>query len=463
MNSSSSDSNAPRPSARQLAWHAREQYGFVHFTVNTFTNTEWGYGDEAPAVFNPSDLDCDQWVSAAKAGGLAALILTAKHHDGFCLWPTATTRHNIGASPFREGAGDVVKELSDACRRGGIGFGVYCSPWDRNHPAYGSEEYVDVYHAQWEELLTGYGELCELWLDGANGGDGYYGGARERRSIDSSRYYRFPELFSMMRRHQPDAVIFSDMGPDVRWCGNERGFTGITSWSKVDATCDGIGDAADRAQLISGSPDGDTWRPVEVDVSMRPGWFFHPTERSRSGDELFAIWLNSVGRGACLNLNLAPDTRGRIANEDVLALRSLRHRIESFTAIDLARGAALTIREPGTEVESVTSVLTDGDPGTCWTAGSTTPEIIVNLGSDERIAGIRIDEAIEFAQRIESFAIDVGKGGGWFEWYRGGTVGARAIVELSGAVASEVRIRLTGRQAPPVLSRVSVYSAGQSL
>ena len=208
--------HGPVPSPRQIAWHRRELYGFIHFTQNTFTDKEWGYGDEDPAGFNPTELDCQQWVAAAKAGGLTALILTAKHHDGFCLWPTATSTHNVSRSPFRGGQGDVVRELSDACRAGGIGFGLYCSPWDRNHAAYGRPDYVDVYHAQWRELLTHYGPLCEIWFDGANGGDGYYGGAREKRSIDAKTYYRFDELWALCRKLQPDAVMFSDGGPDVR-------------------------------------------------------------------------------------------------------------------------------------------------------------------------------------------------------------------------------------------------------
>ncbi|MFP4375444.1 MAG: alpha-L-fucosidase [Spirochaetales bacterium] len=447
------------PSERQLAWHRRPLYGFIHFTVNTFTDREWGYGDESPAIFAPHELDCDQWVAAAKAAGLEALILTAKHHDGFCLWPTKTTTHNVSASPFRDGKGDVVRELADACARGGIGLGLYCSPWDRNHPEYGRDEYVAVYHEQWKELLTEYGPLCELWLDGANGGDGYYGGAREKRSIDASTYYRFEELFAMMREHQPDAVIFSDRGPDVRWCRNESGFLGISSWAKVDSSRDAFGLAADTEQLTLGSRGGDSWRPVEVDVSIRPGWFFHPTERSRTGEELFTTWLNSVGRGAGLNLNLPPNHKGLIPTGDVLELMEMGERIRRFTAIDLAPDVEVTV-EGGPEDAGA---LTDGRDDTFWAATADEPSVTFRLSAAERIRGVQIEEAIELGQRVGSFSIDVERWGGWHEWHRGATIGARAIVPLEGAIASSLRIRFTSTLAPPVLRRVRLFSAGQDL
>ena len=439
--------HGPVPSPRQIAWHRRETFGFVHFTVNTFTDREWGYGDEPESIFAPSELDCDQWVAAARAGGLNALILTAKHHDGFCLWPTATTSHNISQSPFRDGKGDVVRELAEACKRGGLAFGLYCSPWDRNHPAYGRPEYVEVYHAQWRELLTQYGPLCELWFDLANGGDGYYGGAREKRSIDPKTYYRWDELWAMCRHYQPDAVMFSDVGPDVRWCGNESGYTGITCWAKASA-----GDLApgevDKQRLIEGDPVGSRWRPAEACVSIRPGWFWHPTERARSGENLFKIWLSSVGRGAGMNLNLPPDRRGLIPVTDILELRRFRNLVETFTAVDLARGRATGEFAP----------LTDGDPNTWYAADQTTAEVVIELGQNADLGGMRIEEAIAYGQRIETFSVDARKWGGWFEVARGATVGSQRILDLSPVNADAVRIRIIASQAPPVLSRVMVYA-----
>jgi alpha-L-fucosidase len=424
--------HGPVPSARQRAWHRRECYGFVHFSPNTFTDKEWGYGDESPAIFNPEQLDCRQWVAAAKAGGLTGLILTAKHHDGFCLWPTATTDHHVGHSPFRGGKGDVVRELSEACAQGGIGFGVYCSPWDRNHPEYARPAYTSVYHAQVRELLTSYGPLFEIWFDGANGGDGYYGGAREKRSIDRGTYYRFDDLWALCRQYQPDACIFSDAPTDLRWCGNESGYANFICWAKTRPDGFEAGKDWDWARLIAGDPDGTIWRPVEVDVSIRPGWFWHPTEQPRSGDELFQIWLNSVGRGAGLNLNLPPDRRGLIPTEDVAALTRFRNRIADFTAVDLtATGKVTALPE----------------------------QIIVEFGRDERIGGIRIEEAIESGQRVSAFAVDIRRWKHWYEWARGTTIGAQRILALAGADGDAVRVRILESQAPAVLRQPHVYAA----
>ncbi|MFG0259211.1 MAG: alpha-L-fucosidase, partial [Phycisphaerales bacterium JB041] len=218
------------PDPRHLAWHEMEFYGFLHFTTNTFTGKEWGYGDESPEIFNPSEFDADQIVGVAADAGMTGLILTCKHHDGFCLWPSEYTDHDVASSPFRDGEGDVVREIADACARHGLRFGVYLSPWDRNHPDYGTPAYVEYYRNQLRELLTGYGEIFEVWWDGANGGDGYYGGARESRKIDRSTYYGWEETVAIVRELQPDAVIFSDAG-DVRWVGNERGVAGDPCWA----------------------------------------------------------------------------------------------------------------------------------------------------------------------------------------------------------------------------------------
>lgn len=440
--------HGPVPSPRQLAWHRRELYGFVHFTVNTFTDREWGYGDEAENVFNPEALDCRQWVVAAKAGGLNGLILTAKHHDGFCLWPSATTSHNITRSPFRGGRGDLVHEFTDACRAGGIACGLYCSPWDRNHAAYGTLAYTEVYHAQWRELLSKYGPLCELWFDGANGGDGYYGGAREKRAIDSRTYYRFDELRAMCRQLQPEAVMFSEAGPDLRWCGNEAGFTSATCWAKVRPEGFAPGWVESKQRLVEGDADGSVWRPPEVDVSIRPGWFWHPNEKARSGSNLFKLWLSSVGRGAGLNLNLTPDRRGLIPESDILELIRFRSQVEAFTAVDLTRG----------RMTGEFASLTDGDRDTYWTAPARIAEIVIELGGGHNLGGIRIEEAIRFGQRIEAFAVDVHAGGAWYEGARGTTIGAQRILPLAPLHGDAVRLRILASQAPAVLARVMVFA-----
>ncbi|MBT7676242.1 MAG: alpha-L-fucosidase, partial [Flavobacteriaceae bacterium] len=223
----------PLPNEYQLAWQELEYYGFIHFNMNTFTNKEWGYGDEIPAQFNPSELDARQWARVAKEAGMKGLIITAKHHDGFSLWPSAYTEHSVKNSPWKEGKGDLIQELSDACKEFGLKFGVYLSPWDRNHADYGKKEYVDYYRNQLRELLTNYGPIFEVWFDGANGGDGFYGGANEERRVEKRTYYEWPTTIDLVRDLQPKAVIFSDAGPDIRWVGNERGYAYDTTWSPI--------------------------------------------------------------------------------------------------------------------------------------------------------------------------------------------------------------------------------------
>jgi len=445
----------PTPSPRQTTWHRRPLYGFVHFTVNTFTDREWGYGDESPEIFAPTDLDCRQWVVAAKAGGLAGLILTAKHHDGFCLWPSKTTAHSVAASPFRGGKGDVVRELSEACKEAGLAFGLYCSPWDRNHAAYGRPEYVETYHAQWRELLSGYGPLFELWFDGANGGDGFYGGAKEKRSIDATAYYRFEELWKECRRNQPDAIIFSDAGPDLRWCGNESGMTGITSWSKVRPEGFAPGKVESMSRLITGDPDGTVWRPVEVDVSIRPGWFWHPHEAPRSAENLFELWLASVGRGSGMNLNLAPNRQGLIPSQDVVELRRFRALRDCYCGLDLALGRPV---EASGTVSGAGKYLTDGDEKTWWEGNEKQAQIVIDIGKDHRVHAVRIDEAIEWGQRVESFAIDLGLWGNWFEVARGTTIGAQRIIPITPIVGNAIRVRILESQETPVLRQIQVFA-----
>lgn len=446
------------PSPRQLAAHSRGLYGFVHFTINTFTDREWGFGDEQPAAFSPSELDANQWVAAAKAGGLRGLIFTAKHHDGFCLWPTSTTPHNISASPWRGGKGDLVGELARACKAGGISLGLYCSPWDRNHPAYGTAAYVDVYHAQVAELMTRYGELFEFWFDGANGGDGWYGGAHESRTIDNSTYYRFGELWENCRRLQPNAVLFSDAGPDIRWCGNERGICSTTNWAKVRPEGFLPGKVDDMERLAHGDPDGTAWRGVEVDVSIRPGWFWHPAEQPKSGAELFGLWLSSYGRGANMLLNLAPDRRGLVPNEDVAALADFRARVAAFRAVDVAAGK--NVQTDHARPGCPGSHLVDGLENTAWATpdGQTTGHAIVDFGAEERVAGVRLSELIALGQRVETFAIDFWHGH-WLEVHRGTTVGAQRIIALPPSKTGRLRLRILASQACPVISQLQVFAA----
>ncbi len=390
--------HGPVPTERQLRWHAMEFYGFLHFTVNTFTDKEWGYGDESPAIFNPTDFDADQIVRVAGEAGMKGLILTAKHHDGFCLWPSKFTEHSVRNSPWKDGKGDVVREIGDACRRHGLRFGVYLSPWDRNHRDYGRPEYLTYYRNQLRELLTGYGELFTVWFDGANGGDGFYGGAREKRRIDNRTFYDWSNTWSIVRELQPMACMFSDAGPDFRWVGNERGIAGDPCWATLDMTRPGRHPGGSSEGLTSGERPGTAWIPAECDVSIRPGWFHHAAEDSKvkTPDQLLDIYYRSVGRGACLNLNLPPDRRGRIHDNDIAALREFRRRLDATFATDLAEGARVTASATrGGLPEFAPGKLTDADPTSYWTTddGAATPvETTLHLrrSSTFNVIGLRM-------------------------------------------------------------------------
>ncbi|MCP4710359.1 MAG: alpha-L-fucosidase, partial [Planctomycetes bacterium] len=317
--------HGPIPAERQMLWHHMEFYAFVHFTVNTYTDKEWGYGDEDPAIFNPTQLDARQWARTAKAAGMKGIIITAKHHDGFCLWPSKYTEHSVKHSPWKNGKGDVVGDLAKACKEYDLKLGMYLSPWDRNHPDYGKPEYITYYKNQLTELLTNYGEVFTVCFDGANGGTGYYGGAREERRIDRQTYYRWPEIHELVRKLQPNACMFSDAGPDIRWVGNEAGRTGKMNWArfKRDGFYPGI--SGRNRELTEGHPDGDYWVPAEVDTSIRPGWFYHANQddKVKSIKNLINIYFASVGNNSNLLLNLPPDQRGLFHESDVKHLTAL--------------------------------------------------------------------------------------------------------------------------------------------
>ena len=422
--------SAPRPSARQLQWHALETYAFVHFGINTFTGREWGYGDEAPAIFNPTEFDADQIVGVAAAAGLKGLILTCKHHDGFCLWPSQFTDHSVKNSPWKNGQGDMVGEFSQACARRGLKFGIYLSPWDRNHAAYGTPAYPDYFRAQLRELLTNYGSLFEVWFDGANGGDGYYGGAREKRSIDNQTYYDWPANIAIVRELQPDACIFSDAGPDVRWVGNEHGEAGDPCWATIDPRDTWPGHA-DWNHLNRGDRDGSVWRPAEVDVSVRPGWFFHAEETIKPVSHLVQIYFESVGRGAGLNLNLTPDRRGLLPKNDVAVLKQWRAILSECFARDLASDA----REAANENEQILS----------WDEPRT-----FNV--------ISLREHLLDGQRVEAFALDAWEGEQWREFARATSIGNRRLIRLDENIeTSRVRLRIVGTRAPAQIREFALF------
>lgn len=448
------------PSERQLRWHAMEFYGFLHFTVNTFTDKEWGYGDESEAVFNPTDFDANQIVSVAKEAGMAGLILTAKHHDGFCLWPSAYTEHSVKNSPWKDGQGDVVAEIARACRRHGLKFGVYLSPWDRNYAEYGREAYIAYYRNQLRELLTNYGDLFTVWFDGANGGDGYYGGARETRRIDNRTYYDWHNTWQIVRDRQPFACMFSDVGPDFRWVGNERGIAGETCWATLNPGDGTPGNT--QANLNQGERPGTHWIPAECDVSIRPGWFYHASQddQVKSPAQLLDIYYASVGRGACLNLNLPPDRRGRIHENDVASLREFRRLLDATFAENLLAGAKVSASNVRAQSRGFgPGRLLDGDRNTYYASDDFvfTPELTFELPAARTFDVIELREHLPLGQRVDAFAVDAWLEGDWKEIASGTSVGNRRLLRIDPVTTTQVRLRITQAAACPALAEFGLY------
>jgi alpha-L-fucosidase len=452
----------PVPSARQLQWQQMELIGFVHFTVNTFTDREWGYGDEAPSVFNPTAFDARQIVQVARDAGMKELILTCKHHDGFCLWPSKYTEHSIKHSPWKDGQGDMVKEFSNACRKYGVKFGVYLSPWDRNSAMYGKPEYLTYYRNQLRELLTNYGPVSEVWFDGANGGDGYYGGAREQRTIDKKTYYDWPVTRQIVRDLQPDACMFSDGGPDIRWVGNELGVAGETCWATLNALEFAPG-AADQARLNQGDRPGTHWLPAECDVSIRKGWFYHANEDAtvKTPQELVDLYFKSVGRGAVLLLNLPPDRRGLIHEQDVKSLREFRRMIDAIFDNDLARAAKVSASNTrGNDLKFSPAKVLDGRRDTYWATDDfvTQPELVLNFGKLITFNVVRLREYLPLGQRVEAFALDRWAGGQWVEFSAGTSIGNCRLLRFSPVTTDKVRLRITQSPVCPAISELGLFS-----
>jgi alpha-L-fucosidase len=422
----------PRPSPSQLAWQRDELALFLHFGVNTFTDREWGDGHEDPSIFSPSALDARQWARAARTAGARALILTAKHHDGFCLWPTRTTNHSISASQWRSGHGDVVREFVDACHAEGLKAGLYLSPWDRNNPAYGdSPKYNDLYCDQLTELLTGYGPIAEVWFDGANGE-----GPNGKRQV-----YDWPRFFGLVRQLQPNAIMFSDAGPDVRWCGNEKGIAGDPNWSTVNQDivtfpgqdAPGVSDA-----LQHGDPAGTVWRPAEVDVSIRPGWFYHPAEDNqvRTVDNLESLYFSSVGRNGKLLLNVPPTRDGLLHSTDVARLAGLRARLTSLFERDVAR-----------DVRRTFTVIAPGRF-----------EVELDFGRAVPVAVVRLEEDITHGQSVARYTLYGAAAGDWRVLSQGSTIGYTKLDRFEPVLVRRVRLAIEGASGIPHDVSVKVYS-----
>jgi alpha-L-fucosidase len=422
----------PVPTPSQLAWQRDELAIFIHFGVNTFTNREWGDGKEDPAIFNPTRLDAKQWAQAARDAGFKAMVLTAKHHDGFCLWPTKTTRHSVASSPFRGGNGDVVREFVDACRGAGLKVGLYCSPWDRNHPSYGdSPRYNDIFCDQLTELLTQYGPIHEVWFDGANG-EGPNGKKQE---------YDWPRFWGHVRKLQPDAVMFSDAGPDVRWIGNERGVAGDTNWSTVDPAVvpvPGMSGDAVMKMLQDGDPNGTVWRPGETDVSIRPGWFYHPAEdeRVKTVDQLVELYFTSVGRNSKLLLNVPPTPEGLLHNVDVERLKGMRQRLNALFARDVTAGREVTRPSSGSRAYAV------------------------KLTSPSPVSILDVREDIRRGQAVARHVVDGLSNGSWSTLARGTTIGYKRLYRIPAVTVSEIRLTVEDSVADPGLIELHAWTSG---
>jgi alpha-L-fucosidase len=452
----------PTPNEDQLAWHEMETNAFIHFTTNTFTDKEWGYGDESPAIFNPTAFDATQWVTALKEAGFKGVILTCKHHDGFCLWPSKYTEHSVKNSPFKNGQGDVVKEVSEACKREGLKFGIYLSPWDRNRADYGTPAYIDYYRNQLKELFTTYGPVFEMWFDGANGGDGYYGGARETRKIDGATYYDWPTTLSIVRDMEPRILFFSDAGPGVRWVGNERGVAGETNWNTITPDTLFAGKPGIEKLLNEGHENGTAWIPAEVDVSIRPGWFYHAREDTlvKSGERLFEIYLTSVGRGSTLLLNIPPDRRGLIHENDLKALKDWKELLNTEFKTNYASEAkAKASNHRGRLDIFAPANATDGNKETYWATddGITNASIEVQLDGETTVKYVIVQEYIKLGQRIRSFTVEAWVDNNWTPVATGTTIGYKRILRVDPIVTNKIRVSITDAKACPLISNVEVY------
>ncbi|RHH51991.1 glycoside hydrolase family 29 [Phocaeicola plebeius] len=455
----------PVPEPKQVEWQQMETYAFIHFGLNTFNDREWGYGDTDPKTFNPTNLDCEQWAQTLVKAGMKGVILTAKHHDGFCLWPFEGTDYSVKNSPWKNGQGNVVKELSEACKKYGLKFAVYLSPWDRHQANYGTPEYLPYFYAQLRDLLTNYGPVFEVWFDGANGGDGWYGGAKDIRTIDRKNYYNYPRIYEMLDSIQPQAIIFSDGGPGCRWVGNEKGFAGATNWSFLRKG--EVHPGYDKNyELQYGHPDGNQWVPAECDVSIRPGWFYHPEEddRVKSPDQLVDLYYRSVGHNATLLLNFPVDRRGLIHPVDSANAVRFHEMIQQQLKTNLVAGMTPKVsNERGGDF--VASALTDDNFDTYWATedGVTTADIEFSFDTPARMNRMMLQEYIPLGQRVKAFVVEYLDKDTWLPVKLNEettTIGYKRLLRFETVETKGIRIRITDARGPLCLSSVGVYDAG---
>ncbi|MEQ1821544.1 MAG: alpha-L-fucosidase [Fimbriimonadaceae bacterium] len=440
----------PVPSKPQIAWHRAEYTAFCHFGPNTFTGEEWGHGTEDPKMFNPVNFDARQWAKAFKDAGMTGIIITAKHHDGFCLWPSKQSKHTVRESGWRNGTGDVLKELSQACKEFKLKFGVYVSPWDRNHPAYGTPEYNRVFAETLKEVLTNYGPIHEVWFDGANGE-----GPNGRKQI-----YDWPLFHSIVRKYQPNAVMFSDAGPGVRWVGNEDGYAGETCWAMIQGKRYVPG-TPHYKELTEGSENGEDWIPAECDVSIRPGWFWKASQDKevKSVEKLMDIWYGSVGRNGHLLLNVPPNNKGLISDVDVKRLMEFKAARQQAMPADLGlrqSASSADSRGSGFEVERVC----DGKINTYFAAkdDALSAQIMLDFARPTSVNIVSLSEYIPLGQRVKRFEIDAFNGS-WKTVARGTTIGNKRILRFAPTEVKRLRVRILDSRACPTISSFEAYSS----
>jgi len=459
-----SQSHLPVPSKQQLAWHDMEFFLFMHFGPNTFTDKEWGEGNEKAELFNPTNLDCRQWCRIAKASGAKGIIITAKHHDGFCLWPSKFSKHTVRESKWKNGKGDVLKELSKACKEYGLKFGVYISPWDRNHPDYGTEKYNTVFVNMMKELFTNYGPITELWWDGANG-EGPNARLTESFGQGKKQVYDWRRYKETVRKLSPNTVIFSDVGPDIRWVGNEQGYAGTTNWNNLNIEGFTPGAGAPPADTLNmGNIHGIHWVPAECDVSIRPGWFYHEQEddKVKSPEKLFELYLKSVGRGANLLLNVPPDRRGLIHSNDSASLvgfNKLKEENFKYNRSVTARGelhykGVVYKNNKLIDGKTITAEsLPDYHQGVFW----------IKFKQEEKINCIVLKEPLEKGQQIKSIKISLVNGYELVKEIQLTTIGHKRILTFPAQNISGIRIEFEDAKQVPFLSEVETYLIEEKL
>ena len=455
----------PVPSENQLRWQQMQYYAFVHFSLNTYTDQSWGYGNEDVNLFNPKDLDCRQWARICKEAGMKGIIITAKHHCGFCLWPSKYTSYSVKNTPWKNGKGDVIREMANACKEYGLKLGIYLSPWDRNSPDYGKPEYITYFRNQLTELLTNYGRIFEIWFDGANGGTGYYGGANENRKIDRKTYYDWKNTYKLVRKLQPNIVIWNDGGDraDLRWVGTEGGAVGETNWSLLDGTGDVPYD-----MLHYGVENGNAWVPGEVNTSIRPEWFYHPSEdtRVKTLPKLMETYYNSIGHNGTLLLNFPIMPSGLINERDEKAALEFGKAVKEAFAENLAENKKATASNVrGNSKKFGADKAVDNDKNTYWATDENvkTASLTIDMRKPTKFNRFLAQEYIRLGQRVKAFTLEALVDGSWKEVARATTIGYKRILVFPGVTATKIRFNITDSKSCPVISNIGIYNAPQIL